>query len=144
MLEARPPVFRFVSAIPSPAVLAACRARGIVSLGAATTVAEARALDEAGVDVIVATGFEAGGHRSSFLASAEASLMGTFAFVPLVADRVRGPGHRGRRRRRWSRRARKRRDLSMIRSFEEPQASSPTWAIGACLSAPVRRQARTH
>lgn len=91
LLEARPPVFSFVFGIPSPTILEACRTRGIVTLGAATTVAEARALDEAGVDVIVATGFEAGGHRPSFLASSEDSLMGTFALVPLVVDRVRAP-----------------------------------------------------
>lgn len=88
LLEARPPVFSFVFGIPRPAILAACRRRDIVTIGAATTVAEARALDEAGVDFVVASGFEAGGHRPSFLAPAEDSLMGTFVLVPLVADRV--------------------------------------------------------
>lgn len=91
VLELRPPVFSFVFGIPSAKVLAACRQRGIATIGAATTIAEARALDEAGVDAIVATGFEAGGHRPSFLAAAEASLMGTFALTPLVADRVKVP-----------------------------------------------------
>lgn len=91
VLEARPAVLSFVFGIPSQAVLAECRTRGIVTSGSATSVAEARALDEAGVDVIVATGSEAGGHRPSFLAHAEDSLMGTFALVPLVADRVRAP-----------------------------------------------------
>ncbi|MBX3472296.1 MAG: nitronate monooxygenase [Planctomycetes bacterium] len=91
LLEARPPVFSFIFGVPPAAVLAECRRRGIVTSGAATTIAEARALDEAGVDVIVATGFEAGGHRPSFLARAEDSLMGTLALVPLVADRVQAP-----------------------------------------------------
>lgn len=91
LLEAAPPVFSFVFGVPPPAVLAACRRRGIVTIGAATTVAEALALDDAGVDAIVASGFEAGGHRPSFLARAEDSLMGTLALVPLVADRVRAP-----------------------------------------------------
>jgi nitronate monooxygenase len=91
LLEARPPVFSFVFGIPSAAILAECRRRGIATIGAATTLAEARALDEAGVDAIVASGFEAGGHRPSFLARAEDSLMGTFALTPLVADRVRAP-----------------------------------------------------
>lgn len=91
VLEARPPVFSFVFGIPSPSILAACRQRGIATIGAATTLAEARALDEAGVDAIVATGFEAGGHRPSFLERAEDSLMGTFVLTPLVADRVRVP-----------------------------------------------------
>lgn len=91
LIEARPPVFSFVFGVPSKAVLAACRARGILTVGAATTIAEAQALEAAGVDALVATGMEAGGHRPSFLAPAEASLHGTFALVQLVADRVRIP-----------------------------------------------------
>lgn len=91
VLAARPAVLSFVFGIPSQAVLAECRKRDIVTAGAATSVAEARALDDAGVDVIVASGSEAGGHRPSFLARAEDSLMGTFALVQLVAGRVRAP-----------------------------------------------------
>jgi len=91
LLEARPPVFSFVFGIPSPAVLQACRRRGIVTVGAATTLPEGEALDSAGVDVIVASGFEAGGHRPSFLLPAEDSLIGTFALTRLLASRVRAP-----------------------------------------------------
>ena len=91
LLEARPPVFSFVFGIPEARILDACRRRGIVTIGAATTVAEALALEAAGVDLIVATGAEAGGHRPSFLATAEESLMGTFALVQLVSARVRIP-----------------------------------------------------
>ncbi|MFP2908049.1 NAD(P)H-dependent flavin oxidoreductase [Pyxidicoccus sp. 3LFB2] len=91
LLEARPPVFSFVFGVPSPTILAECRKRGIVTVGTATSIAEAQALDGAGVDLIVATGFEAGGHRTSFLARAEDSLMGTFVLTQLVADRVKAP-----------------------------------------------------
>lgn len=91
VLAARPPVFSFVFGIPSPDILQRCRERGIQTLGAATTVDEAVALEQAGVDMIVATGFEAGGHRVSFLRSAEASLTGTFALVPQVVDAVKVP-----------------------------------------------------
>lgn len=91
VLEARPPAFSFVFGVPSAEILRTCRDRGIVTLGAATSIAEAQALDEAGVDVIVATGAEAGGHRPSFLARAEESLMGTFALVQLVVPRVKAP-----------------------------------------------------
>jgi nitronate monooxygenase len=80
-----------VFGVPAPAILAACKRRGIVTVGAATSIAEGRALDEAGVDLIVATGAEAGGHRPSFLARAEDSLMGTLALVPQIADRVKAP-----------------------------------------------------
>lgn len=91
LLEARPPVFSFVFGVPSAAILAECKRRDIVTVGTATTLAEARVLDAAGVDAIVATGMEAGGHRPSFLARSEDSLMGTLALVPQVADRVRAP-----------------------------------------------------
>lgn len=91
VLAARPAVFSFVFGIPSHSVLQRCRELGIVTLGAATTVDEAIALEQAGVDMVVATGFEAGGHRVSFLRSAEASLSGTFSLVPQVVDSVRIP-----------------------------------------------------
>ena len=91
LLEVRPAVFSFVFGIPSEDVLRRCRELGIVTLGAATTVDEAIALEHAGVDMIVATGFEAGGHRVSFLRAAEESLCGAFALVPQVVDAVRVP-----------------------------------------------------
>ncbi len=91
LLEANPPAFSFVFGIPSARVLTECRRRHIVTIGAATSVAEAQALESAGVDMIVATGMEAGGHRPSFLDSAERSLMGTFALVQLVTQRVGVP-----------------------------------------------------
>lgn len=91
LLEARPPVFSFVFGIPSPAVLAECRRRGIVTIGAATSVAEAQAIEASGADLVVASGFEAGGHRPAFLRRAEDSLMGTFALVQLAAPRVAIP-----------------------------------------------------
>lgn len=91
LIEAAPPAFSFVFGVPDAAILERCRSRGILTMGTATTVEEAVALDQAGVDVIVATGFEAGGHRVSFLRGAESSLMGTLALVPQVVDSVRAP-----------------------------------------------------
>jgi nitronate monooxygenase len=91
VLTVRPAVLSFVFGIPAPEILQRCRELDIVTVGAATTVAEAVALEQAGVDMVVATGFEAGGHRVSFLRAPEASLAGTFALVPQVADAVRIP-----------------------------------------------------
>lgn len=91
LLEARPPVFSFVFGIPPAEVLEQCRRRGIVTIGAATTANEALALEEAGVDMVVASGSEAGGHRPSFLRSAELSLTGTFSLIPQVVDAVSLP-----------------------------------------------------
>lgn len=91
ILAMRPAVFSFVFGIPDTAIINECRRRGILTLGAATTVEEAAALDEAGVDMIVATGSDAGGHRPSFLRRAENSLTGTFSLVPQVRKVTRRP-----------------------------------------------------
>lgn len=89
--ESKPAVFSFVYGIPSSAILEKCRSLGIKTVGAATTVDESIALENAGVDAIVATGFEAGGHRVSFLRSPEDSLTGTFSLIPQVADSIKIP-----------------------------------------------------
>jgi nitronate monooxygenase len=61
------------------------------TIGTATTVDEAVALQEAGVDAVVAQGYEAGGHRGTFLAPVEQSLIGTMALVPAIVDAVSVP-----------------------------------------------------
>ncbi|MBN9213713.1 MAG: 2-nitropropane dioxygenase [Microbacterium sp. SCN 70-200] len=91
VLEARPAALSVVYGVPSADLLAHAHARDIVVIGTATTVAEAIALADAGVDAVVATGAEAAGHRVSFLRPAEQSLVGTFALVPQVVDAVDVP-----------------------------------------------------
>ncbi len=88
LIDANVPIFSFIFGIPPREILDECRAKKIVTVGTATTPEEAFALEEAGVDAIVASGFEAGGHRGSFLRDAEASLTGTFALVPQIVDAV--------------------------------------------------------
>ena len=91
LIDARVPVFSFIVGIPPQEILEECRSRAIVTIGTATTPDEAIALERAGVDIIVASGFEAGGHRGSFLRAPDDSLTGTFALVPQVADLVSAP-----------------------------------------------------
>lgn len=91
LIEARPHVFSFVFGIPSAAILEKCRKAAIFTIGAATTLAEVQALDAAGVSAIVASGFEAGGHRPSFLRRAEDSLMGTATLTRLASAASRLP-----------------------------------------------------
>ena len=91
VLEARPAAFSFVYGVPAPEVLRACHERNIVTLGTATTPEEAMLLADTGVDIIVATGFEAGGHRVSFLRPPEECLTGTLALIPQVVDAVKVP-----------------------------------------------------
>src|SRR5258708_5061042 len=84
-------VFSFIYGVPSKHILDEFRRQGIVLIGAATTVHEAIALEQAGVDVIPASGLVAGGQRGSFLQPSEDSLTGTMALVPQVVDAVRLP-----------------------------------------------------
>jgi nitronate monooxygenase len=81
-------VFSFTFGIPPAGVLARLKARGMVLAGTATTVREARLLEAAGVDAIIAQGSEAGGHRGTFAGPFERALVGTMARVPQVADAV--------------------------------------------------------
>lgn len=64
VLDERPTALIFTFGIVDPAPL---REAGIVTLGTATMAREAQALEQAGVDAVVAQGGEAGGHRGSFL-----------------------------------------------------------------------------
>jgi len=91
LLDEKVPVFSFIYGIPTREILEECRAKHILTIGTATTPDEGAALQDAGVDAVVASGFEAGGHRSSFLRAAEDSLTGTFSLVPQVADMVNVP-----------------------------------------------------
>jgi nitronate monooxygenase len=91
LLDANVPAFSFIFGIPAREILEEFRAKGIVTIGTATTPDEAVALQEAGVNAIAASGFEAGGHRGSFLRPAEDSLTGTLSLVPQVVDVVDVP-----------------------------------------------------
>jgi len=91
ILDIRPRVFSFMFGTLSADVLEQCRKRGITTVGAATTLDEAIALDATGVDMIIASGFEAGGHRPSFLASSESSITGTFVLLQLIKEKVKTP-----------------------------------------------------
>ncbi|HKG94179.1 MAG TPA: nitronate monooxygenase [Gemmatimonadaceae bacterium] len=91
VLDAAPAAFSFAFGVPDAATISALRARGTVLLGTATTVREARALEAAGVDVVVAQGAEAGGHRGTFMGPSDAGLVGTMALVPQVVDAVALP-----------------------------------------------------
>lgn len=92
VLSARVPAFSFTFGVPSAQHMDALKAAGTCVMGTATTVDEALELERRGVDVVVAQGAEAGGHRGTFLDGAfENAMIGTMALVPQVADAVRLP-----------------------------------------------------
>src|SRR2546423_5035539 len=69
LLEEKVPVFSFIFGIPPKEILDECRAKGIVTIGTATTPDEAVALQEAGVEATVGAGLRTGGHRGASLSS---------------------------------------------------------------------------
>ena len=93
ILEERPPVFSIGLGDPGPDLVLRCRAEGIKVVAMVATVADARAVVASGVDVVVAQGSEAGGHRSTWVKrpSPEAASVGVMALVPQIVDAVPVP-----------------------------------------------------
>lgn len=91
VLETDVPAFSFTFGIPPDGILGEMKARGVVTLGTATTVREARMLEAAGTDVVVAQGSEAGAHRGTFADPFEAAMVGGLALVPQIVDAVDVP-----------------------------------------------------
>lgn len=91
LLDSGAALYSVTFGLPPADSVAAAKARGMRVLGTATTVAEAVALEQAGVDAVIAQGSEAGGHRGSFIGDPAANLIGTMALVPQVADAVGVP-----------------------------------------------------
>jgi nitronate monooxygenase len=91
VLEARPAAFSFAFGIPDQKDLKRLHERGILVLGTATTLEEARLLEKAGVEGIVAQGAEAGAHRGTFAAPFEAAMVPTLQLVREVCAAVSLP-----------------------------------------------------
>jgi len=89
--ELRPAVASFHFGLPDDVLLKRVKATGAKIIASATTVAEARWLEEHGCDAVIAMGAEAGGHRGNFLSHDMARQIGTFALVPQVVDAVDVP-----------------------------------------------------
>lgn len=91
VLEARPAAFSFTFGIPSHESIAQLKSRDIFILGTATTVEEARMLEAAGADAVVAQGAEAGAHRGTFAAPFESAMVPIFELVRGIHSTVRIP-----------------------------------------------------
>jgi nitronate monooxygenase len=92
LLAAAPPIVSSVMGLYPDRFVARLKAQRIAWFATVSTVAEARAAEAAGADVIVAQGMEAGGHRGCFnTALAESEMAGLFALLPAIVDAVRIP-----------------------------------------------------
>ncbi|MCC7016212.1 MAG: nitronate monooxygenase [Rhodospirillales bacterium] len=89
--ELKPRVASFHFGLPAPEPVERVKRAGCAVVSSATTVAEARCLEDRGANAIIAQGIEAGGHRGMFLTEDVAGQVGTFALVPQVADAVKVP-----------------------------------------------------
>lgn len=91
LVRTRPPVVSFHFGLPGARQIEALRGAGCVLMATATNPQEARAIEAAGLDVIIAQGYEAGGHRGIFDPALPDPALGTFALVRLLAKAARIP-----------------------------------------------------
>jgi nitronate monooxygenase len=91
LVEAAPPVASFTFGILTAEQAGRLKARGVKVVGTATTLAEAQAWAAIGADAVVASGFESGGHRGTFLKSVEESLVGTLPLVSACLAKLNVP-----------------------------------------------------
>ena len=86
LVQAAPPVISFHFGLPALDRIEALKQAGCVLLATATSLAEARAAEKAGIDMVIAQGWEAGGHRGVFDPAAPDDQLGTMALVRLVVE----------------------------------------------------------
>ncbi|MGF6949940.1 nitronate monooxygenase [Neobacillus sp. B4I6] len=91
VMEEKVPICSFTFGIPSEEVIAELKQSNIILMGTATTVTEAVENEKAGMDIVVAQGSEAGGHRGNFINSSQESLIGLMSLIPQVVDNVSIP-----------------------------------------------------
>lgn len=91
LLEAKPEIVSFHFGLPPAPVTQALQEVGTFVISSATTVGEAIALEQRGVDAIIAQGTEAGGHRGTFSGAEAASQSGLFSLLPQLVDHVSVP-----------------------------------------------------
>ncbi|MHD0398294.1 NAD(P)H-dependent flavin oxidoreductase [Staphylococcus simulans] len=93
LIEKRVPVVSFTFGIPDVHLIRKMHEHHMIVIGTATSVEEAIVNEEAGIDMIVTQGSEAGGHRGSFLRQddGEYPMIGSISLIPQVADAVSIP-----------------------------------------------------
>src|SRR5262249_54969094 len=87
-LAERPPTVSLHFGLPSHDRIEALRATGIVLFATATNLAEGKAIAAAGIDAVVAQGYEAGGHRGVFNPDSADDRLGTVALTRLLVRKL--------------------------------------------------------
>lgn len=91
LAEFKPEVVSFHFGLPARTLIERVKQWDAIVMSTATTVAEAKWLEDNGADVVIAQGFEAGGHRGMFLTDDITTQVGTMSLVPQVVDAVKVP-----------------------------------------------------
>jgi len=91
VLKAKPPVASFIYGIPSEDIILEFKKRGVITMATATSLDEASMIEEAGIELVIASGSEAGGHRASFLKPPEESLTSTRLLVHQIVAEISIP-----------------------------------------------------
>ncbi|WP_144776991.1 NAD(P)H-dependent flavin oxidoreductase [Marinobacter maritimus] len=91
LLELKPAVVSFHFGIPSADRIAALKGAGVYIMATATSPREAKEIEAAGIDAIVAQGIEAGGHRGIFDPEATDEGLSTLTLVRLLARQTTLP-----------------------------------------------------
>jgi nitronate monooxygenase len=91
LIESRPEVVSFHFGLPSADRLERLRKAGCVLIASVTNLAEAEAVVAAGVDAVVAQGYEAGGHRGVFDPEGHDDRLGTFALTRVLVSKLQVP-----------------------------------------------------
>ena len=91
VLRIKPACFSFVFGLLPAEYIREAKQAGIPLIGTATTIEEARALEDSGVDAITLQGFEAGGHRGIFDAHAPDPAIGLRDLLAQCVGKIRVP-----------------------------------------------------
>lgn len=88
LADFKPAVVSFHFGLPAPELLERVKSWGSLVISSATTVAEARWLEQNGADCVIAQGLEAGGHRGMFLTDDLTTQVGTFSLLPQIVEAI--------------------------------------------------------
>ncbi|QRN49001.1 NAD(P)H-dependent flavin oxidoreductase [Macrococcoides bohemicum] len=88
LMDMEVPVASFTFGIPSQSLINELKKKGIITIGTASSVEEARMIEQSGLDMVVAQGYEAGGHKGAFTKTRS---IGTMALIPQIVDSVSLP-----------------------------------------------------
>lgn len=91
ILQAKPPVASFIFGIPPKEIIQALKKVGSITAATATTLEEAFLIEEAGIDLVIASGAEAGGHRAAFHQAKNASILNLQSLLGQIKEKLKLP-----------------------------------------------------